>query len=827
MRHFQPKPEIIPEQIVFPTPIFISAAAQFEYKDVAWKEPQYTLPLKNLPENYQRDLIQILEKKLTKEQKNILLSNGTLILEGDGFENFDQAFQYLAKNDIPIFITSDYLLHFFRIELSEILKNLELEKLSHILGKFLEGLLTETENQYVAFGERGEKAELARRNIAYLSVAFKLLNPSFEVSDLVKDEVNAELSKIESHKGLFLSEIFSQDCPRQCKEISSKGGEYIPVIGGEIIYYKKKPLDTLEFYKEVCAEKCYFENYSLYFPEGHYKISEDLENYYKTITFLKQMTFKLNGEDWTKQAILLTLAAEKAKIWYEGKEVGIKSLWKKIYSTLDFFSGGSKGLNFCDYGKGLNEIIFKNDLSKIADIDINKINFNEFRVSLGKLKGDEIFENFEKDIKGNLKEFKKGLTVLPKPSSLDSYIFKAITYKNVGPNPNAPNFREVQRFMKLWEKFDCDDIKTDIFEKGWSEEEYWQEICKASLQLYSNKPEKFYSLCKSFPSNIEMAALLDSQIAEEILKDSYKLDFFCNWKLQKDKLKESIENFSQEKWAQNLDNLWLWQFSSFFKEKSKQGPAWLKSNVWELKELITSLASFSGTRYSPILYRKESYEYFREKKEIETPKKYQGFLEPSPAIFAKMDYIVSSLAKGLEEQDLMTGKIFLALDKTSKICENLKNISEKELKTETLGKSDYDFIKELPESLEGIIGDLASVFVIKKGEPGLEKVKKIYLEGKEEAFKTSFIRDVFEESNFEKLLQIGSGKLDWIIVAHKVKNRIIISIGPIFSYYEFGWPKEDRLKNEKWRNFILKDMERPIWYSRAGISSSDESYIIK
>jgi len=52
-----------------------------------------------------------------------------------------------------------------------------------------------------------------------------------------------------------------------------------------------------------------------------------------------------------------------------------------------------------------------------------------------------------------------------------------------------------------------------------------------------------------------------------------------------------------------------------------------------------------------------------ERKRDRNSKEISRFLEPSPAIFAKMDYIVSSLAKGLEEQDLMTGKIFLALDK--------------------------------------------------------------------------------------------------------------------------------------------------------------------
>jgi len=106
-------------------------------------------------------------------------------------------------------------------------------------------------------------------------------------------------------------------------------------------------------------------------------------------------------------------------------------------------------------------------------------------------------------------------------------------------------------------------------------------------------------------------------------------------------------------------------------------------------------------------------------------------------------------------------------------------------------------------------------------------IKKISLEGKEEAFKTNFIRDIFEEQNLGKLLHTGTGKLDWLIVVYKKDGKIIASVGPIFSFYEFAWPKEDRLTNEKWRQLILKDMKRPIWYSEIGIRASDEPYIVK
>jgi len=816
----RPKPEVIPAKLVFPEPIFISEPEVFEYKDLTYQNPQYSLPLKSLPENYQKDLVEKLKKDLTSEQKNILLSNGALILPGPslsetvpGFENFDEAFQFLAENDIPIFITSDYILHFFRIELSEVLKNLEIEKISHILGKVLETLFKKTEEQYKVFGERGKKAELARRNLAYLSVVLKLLNPNFKESKIVEKEVQEELSKIRRGEGIFLSPVFSQDCSTECKNISTKDERYVPVKGGEIIYYKNKPLDTLEFYEKICKKVCYFEDYSKFVPRDYYALSEDLKNYYKAKTYLENAMFQLSGEDWTKQAILLTLGIYEAKVWYEGTEVNVPELWEKIYSPLSFFSGNAS-LNFYDYSQALNEIIAASQITEISQVDVGEINFNEFRLNLGKLKGEDIFKD-------------KGLTILPKPLSLEPQILKTILYKNVGPNPDSPNFREVQGFMRLWEQFNCQDMENDKFQKGWSKEKYWEEICKASIELYKTEPEKSYSVCRILSSNLETAALLDSKIAEQFLKDFYQLDSFCDFSTQSEELKAQIKSFNQKNWIENSKTTWFWLISTFFKEKSEGIPVWLKSEAWKTKELITSLSSFSGMEYKPYLARKESYVYEREKKELPSPIEYSGYLEPNPEFYAKMKYLVESLIENLQERNLITGKVYSGLSRTSEIFEKLKNISEKELKGEILGKSDSDFIKELPQNLKGIIEDLASVYVIKTGEPGPKTVKEVSLEGEKEAFKTSFIRDIFEESNFDKILETGSGKLDWLVVIQKVEPKFLAFVGPIFSYYEFVWPKEDKLDNQKWREVILKDMKRPIWYSEIGISSSDKPYIIK
>lgn len=92
-------------------------------------------------------------------------------------------------------------------------------------------------------------------------------------------------------------------------------------------------------------------------------------------------------------------------------------------------------------------------------------------------------------------------------------------------------------------------------------------------------------------------------------------------------------------------------------------------------------------------------------------------------------------------------------------------------------------------------------------------ITKTNLEGKYDAFKTTIIADVHTETNTKKVLEVGTGKIDWILVAHASKDgRIGFAVGPIFSYYEFPWDMDDRLTDEKWRDILEQDPpERPDW----------------
>jgi len=145
--------------------------------------------------------------------------------------------------------------------------------------------------------------------------------------------------------------------------------------------------------------------------------------------------------------------------------------------------------------------------------------------------------------------------------------------------------------------------------------------------------------------------------------------------------------------------------------------------------------------------------------------------------------------------------------------DRLQKISEKELEGQALSEGDYDYIEQIDKSFNAIIEDLASALTVKEGvkSPGSQEEKS--WQGKDDAFKTTIIADVHTESNTKKALEVGTGKVDWVIVAHKAKDgRIGLAVGPMFSYYEFPWPMKDRLTDEKWREMLETDPpHRPDW----------------
>jgi hypothetical protein len=795
----------------------------YEFAPKRYENPEYPLPLKKIPENYQRDIQGKFELELSKEQARRLLRNGAVIVPGK-LERFEHAYKKLSdakqykeggqkkwdQSGVPIVITTDSVMHLFHIEFNELLKNIEINKLTPMLKTLLQKAIGVSLGQVAGLKNQRLK-ELARRNVAYLSVALKLLDPGFGVPESVRGDVKREIERIEAHEGFLKNELFSKDCPPVCAQRLYRAGKCTLEVKGPI-EYQGKQWRFQDLYREVCSKSCACEDYSQYVPRGHYTASEGLKRYFKAMMWLGRMTFKVRGEGWTKAAVLLTDAVKAA---------GVVDLWMTIYTVTGFFAGASDDLTFYDYDTAVAKLLgygFDQDQKLGGDIA------GDLQKQIGELRGPKILGGFEFDLGGELKDATQGLRLIGQRYAIDSQVLSEMVYKNVGPNPKAPNYQKlldcrdgIQKlsqpndFYRSCEKMDKDRVK------------YWNEVCALATAMHLHgicgglKEEELYGTCRFMPTGLDVMSALGSRTADEIMA-ARKISTFCGYDEKIGEMKKLVAGYDRKKWTENLYNAWLWMIQPVIAEKQKGYPNWMRSELWRKKELVTALASWAQLRHDTILYVKQSYtRAVVMAKESVAPmplaSKYYGYVEPNPELYARAGFLVEYLQKGLEERKVMTPAVKTALQTSREMMARLQSISEKELLGQVLSEEDYDYIEDINEVFDRIITDLAAALKVEGQKPDGPVETHTDLAGREDAFKTTIVADVHTEANTKKVLEVGTGYIDWVIVAHASKDgRIGLAVGPMFSYYEFPHPMSDRLTDEKWRKLLSSGPpERPAW----------------
>jgi hypothetical protein len=148
--------------------------------------------------------------------------------------------------------------------------------------------------------------------------------------------------------------------------------------------------------------------------------------------------------------------------------------------------------------------------------------------------------------------------------------------------------------------------------------------------------------------------------------------------------------------------------------------------------------------------------------------------------------------RGLTDLNVLNETETTRLESLETVLQRLINITKDELENKELSDEDYAFIRNFGENLDSIVTGVKD-------------------EGKE----TTIVADVHTDTNPpQEVVEEGIGYVDLILVAYKVPDgRILVGAGPVFSYYEFKHPMNDRLTDEQWKDMLLngETPERPPW----------------
>lgn len=637
---------------------------------------------------------------LSQEMLDRLAEDGIVVSPGEEKEFFT-VYEKARYNNEPIFVTSDALLHVYHLIFDKILRTAEVEYFIPLLADLNRAMLAQTDAQYQELlGTEWEDA--ARRAVAFVGVASKLLDPNVALPEYAAELVEAELALVNAAAGMQPSPLF-------------------PGLA-------------------------YGEDYTQYIPRGHYTRSEELERYFKSMMWYGRMTFRLKtddpevGREETKAALLLVYALNNAQI----NGTPAWDAWDDLYNSTVFFVGRSDDLTPTQYAQ-LMEAIYGQDPPVTALVDDSLL--DQFITAAEQLPPPRILGMviMETD---DIEETTKGMRFMGQRFVPDAYIFRQLIYRNVGTPDNR----------------------------------------------------------RGLPMGLDIPAAMGSQRAYQIL-DQLGETSYPNYPEQMEKMQSWTASLSEAEWTETLYNSWLYSFYPLLEVPGEGYPEFMLSEAWLDKQLNTVLGSWAELKHDTILYAKQVYAELGAGPPPPPPLPPAGYVEPVPGFFARLAALTEMTRSGLSERELLNEMDDLSLKVLEKLALALKEISESELQNQPLTEEQQETIRFIGGELENLTMAAADSDV---EDPFAPK----YMDEEPQA---AVIADVATDPDHpgHVVLEEGVGRVNPIYVVVPIntpegETYLQVNKGAVFSYYEFVWPADDRLTDEKWRQMLEEGNAPPF-----------------
>ena len=287
---------------------------------------------------------------------------------------------------------------------------------------------------------------------------------------------------------------------------------------------------------------------------------------------------------------------------------------------------------------------------------------------------------------------------------------------------------------------------------------------------------------RMLPDALDVPAVLGSDTAYEILKDQGDTDY-AGYEDNLKKLRKGIKDSEDtDLWSASLYAQWLNTLRPILDEKGDGYPMFMQNDEWKKKSLEGFLGSYTELKHDTILYSKQAMAEMGGGWEEEVDDR--GYVEPEPVVYSRFAVLAEATIDGLKSYDLLGKNDRQNLEKLAEIARKLVVISEKELKNETLDYDEYEYIKEFGGDLEHIWADAVK-------EDDEEYARSDEHPG-------AIVADVATDPN-GAVLELGTGQVCEMYVVCPVDGKLQLCSGPVYSFYQFTWPLEDRLTDQQWR----------------------------
>ncbi len=600
----------------------------------------YELPLnvKSQASNYY-DLVRKVE--INDDDVNLINQYGFVVLDNQfDVDNLNDLYRHLLDNNIPIVITSDYLLYYYQNVLKqtfkEIEKNIFYEKLWNISRELFDVANQRYQNNKLDSGIVNDPVlEAERMEAAYFAVTLKLLEPTSK-------QINASTKFVDENK------FTTQETERFSFEVPS----YLrPDVERELslIREAKQTSKSPIFFYQI--------DYSLFKPPVQYQENAKLNNFYLASRWLNlsfPLYFRndqcpdclLDENDWR----ITTIAA--SFISYDiFQSESLKKEWASIYKIISFFRGLRQDLTYLHYIQSLTDLFGKNyNIEKIFSKD-NPESFDnllKLQSRLEEFHFSELEGGFDRNDFNERKEI--GLKILQDSYWPDNYILNHLIYPYVGKYKDKIKNREMPFTT-----------------------------CKG-------KEENAYERCRAIGLDI-------INLIYPINNDYFIVNAnYENYEEQVDIFRETLDKFNIYSWHNN--NFWttLYVLKEFLSPTNSPNFSYVQTSEWRERKINTALGAWlnlqlpldkfvftdvSSVRHS-FYVDEEKYDYIEANINL-----IEELLANTKMLFNMLNAL--KIGEVDNTASLYLKDLILRLEK-------IKLITEKELKGETREQSEYKFI---------------------------------------------------------------------------------------------------------------------------------------
>lgn len=301
--------------------------------------------------------------------------------------------------------------------------------------------------------------------------------------------------------------------------------------------------------------------------------------------------------------------------------------------------------------------------------------------------------------------------------------------------------------------------------------------------IYSQVEENSEGMKRMLPDTLDVPAALGSDTALRILQEAGETEY-AGYMENMETMRAQFAGENTDLWSASLSAGWLYTLRPLLMEKGEGYPVFMQSEAWMKKDLECFAGSFAELKHDTVLYSKQVIAEMGGGYEEEIDDR--GYVEPEPIVYARFVTLADQTAQGLKRYGMLDAADEENLSRLSQMAGQFLTISQKELQDEVLTDEEYEFIRDYGGNLEHF---------------WYETIKDTVDEGGSEPAPAALVVDIATDPNGE-VLEIATGDPSRICVVVKVDGKIKIASGSVYSFYQFPWPLEDRLTDNRWHQML-------------------------